>query len=268
MHDSRGANLKLGDRVLIEAEIAELQPQADPNYCNVRVNVVTPAQSNPTPMKPPGDIVLNTKMLTKVASAILTCLVLCIACGSAIAADPVKTAAERERAVKVALAVASAPNIAPMPREVQRVKKIDKLLESERFKKVDSLLHVSFTLPAAPPKARDACECADGGKCKCAPGKCECADCECKTTGSCKAVANDFTACYNAVASGKRVTLVIGDTKTKGDYHTPSLKGFTPGVYDCYKTAAGVHVMEPKTVYVASPLLYSTCPNGKCPNAR
>lgn len=66
MHDSRGASLQVGDRVLVEAEITELQPQADPNYCNVTIKAVTPDQANPTPMAPPSHMVFNTKMLTKV----------------------------------------------------------------------------------------------------------------------------------------------------------------------------------------------------------
>lgn len=65
MHDSRGARLKVGDRVLIEAEVTELQEGADPNYCNVHVKVVTPQQRDTTPMVPPG-VTINTKMLTKV----------------------------------------------------------------------------------------------------------------------------------------------------------------------------------------------------------
>lgn len=66
MHDSRGAQLKVGDRVMIEAEITELQPTADANYCNVYVNAITPDQTNPTPMTPPSHMVFNTKMLTKI----------------------------------------------------------------------------------------------------------------------------------------------------------------------------------------------------------
>lgn len=31
MHDSRGASLQVGDRVLVEAEITELQPQSEPD---------------------------------------------------------------------------------------------------------------------------------------------------------------------------------------------------------------------------------------------
>lgn len=66
MHDSRGAELKVGDRVLIEAQVTDLSPQADPNYCNVRIRVVTPDQRDKTPMAPPTIDAINTKMLTKV----------------------------------------------------------------------------------------------------------------------------------------------------------------------------------------------------------
>ena len=66
MHDSRGAQLKVGDRVLVEAEVKELQPNADANYCNVTIVVVTPDQKDPTPMSPPSWSGINTKMLTKV----------------------------------------------------------------------------------------------------------------------------------------------------------------------------------------------------------
>jgi hypothetical protein len=65
MHDSRGANLGIGDRVLVEAEVTELQPHADPNYCNVTIRVVTPDQRDVTPMVPPTISAINTKMLTK-----------------------------------------------------------------------------------------------------------------------------------------------------------------------------------------------------------
>ena len=68
MHDSRGAELKVGDRVLIEAEVKELQANGDANYCNVTVQVVTPQQANGTPMIPPSLSAINTKMLTKVGA--------------------------------------------------------------------------------------------------------------------------------------------------------------------------------------------------------
>lgn len=64
MHDSRKAPLKVGDRVLIEAEITEFSG-SDPNYCNVYVQVITPDQPDSTPMVPPS-FIANTKMLTKV----------------------------------------------------------------------------------------------------------------------------------------------------------------------------------------------------------
>lgn len=66
MHDSRGAELKVGDRVFVECEVTELQSGADPNYCNVTIKAITPDQANPTPMVPPSCMVFNTKMLTKI----------------------------------------------------------------------------------------------------------------------------------------------------------------------------------------------------------
>lgn len=74
MHDSRGAALKVGDRVLIEAEVTELQESADPNYCNVCIKVVTPAQRDTTPMVPPTLSAINTKMLTKVGLVLIAML--------------------------------------------------------------------------------------------------------------------------------------------------------------------------------------------------
>ncbi len=66
MHDSRGAELKVGDRVLIEAEVVKLN-QGDENFCCVDVKVVTPEQPTKTAvMAPPTFSALSTKMLTKV----------------------------------------------------------------------------------------------------------------------------------------------------------------------------------------------------------
>lgn len=70
MHDSRGAALKVGDRVTIEAEVTDCQ-STDNGYCNCSVKVVTPQQSNPPPMVPPSGIVLNTRMVSKVGLVVL-----------------------------------------------------------------------------------------------------------------------------------------------------------------------------------------------------
>lgn len=70
MHDSRGASLHVGDRVLIEAEVTRLYPGSDPDYCNVEVTVITPDQSSPTEMSPPSISAINTKMLTKVGPCV------------------------------------------------------------------------------------------------------------------------------------------------------------------------------------------------------
>jgi hypothetical protein len=78
MHDSRGAALKVGDRVLIEAEITELSTGGDENYCCVGIKVVTPEQPGKDKvMSPPTFSALSTKMLTKVGAALA--LLLCIA---------------------------------------------------------------------------------------------------------------------------------------------------------------------------------------------
>lgn len=70
MHDSRGTQLKVGDRVLIEAEITSLSEGADENYCCVDVQVVTPEQTGKEKvMSPPKVACMSTKMLTKVGPA-------------------------------------------------------------------------------------------------------------------------------------------------------------------------------------------------------
>lgn len=67
MHDSRGAELKVGDRVLVEAEIVNLSTGGDENYCCVDIQVVTPEQvGKDKVMQPPKFSALSTKMLTKV----------------------------------------------------------------------------------------------------------------------------------------------------------------------------------------------------------
>lgn len=68
MHDSRGAALKVGDRVLIEAQITRLNDGDDENYCCVDVVVVTPDQpGKELVMQPPSFSALSTRMLTKIA---------------------------------------------------------------------------------------------------------------------------------------------------------------------------------------------------------
>src|SRR5579864_1484764 len=66
MHDSRGAALKVGDRVMIEAEVTQVGTDPMNDYCNCTVKVITPEQTNRTPMDPPSLSAINTKMLTKV----------------------------------------------------------------------------------------------------------------------------------------------------------------------------------------------------------
>lgn len=72
MHDSRGASLKVGDRVLIEAEIIELNSGGDENFCCVGVKVVTPDQpKRELVMQAPTFSALSTKMLTKIGALLL-----------------------------------------------------------------------------------------------------------------------------------------------------------------------------------------------------
>ena len=72
MHDSRGAALKKGDRVFIEAEIVNLSTGADENFCCVDVKVITPDQPNKEKvMQPPTFGALSTKMLTKIGAAMI-----------------------------------------------------------------------------------------------------------------------------------------------------------------------------------------------------
>lgn len=74
MHDSRGASLNIGDRVLIEAEVTDLNG-GDQNYCCCGVKVVTPEQPGKEKvMSPPTFSAMSTKFLTKVGAAILLAL--------------------------------------------------------------------------------------------------------------------------------------------------------------------------------------------------
>lgn len=89
MHDSRGAALKKGDRVLIEAEITQLNEGGDENYCCVDVQVVTPDQPDKKKvMEPPLFSALSTKMLTKIGATV--CLLFAIAM-PALAQDGILT---------------------------------------------------------------------------------------------------------------------------------------------------------------------------------
>ena len=71
MHDSRGAALKVGDRVLIEAEITNLATSGDENFCVVDVQVKTPDQvGREKVMSAPEIKCMSTRMLTKIGAAI------------------------------------------------------------------------------------------------------------------------------------------------------------------------------------------------------
>ena len=66
MHDSRGASVKVGDRVLIEGEIT--QCGGDENFCCCTVRVILPDQAGKEKVMEhrPEISALSTKMLTKV----------------------------------------------------------------------------------------------------------------------------------------------------------------------------------------------------------
>lgn len=67
MHDSRGAEVKVGDHVLIEAEVVQVATGGDENYCVADVQVVTPDQPGKEKVMPPPKVTsLSTRMLTKV----------------------------------------------------------------------------------------------------------------------------------------------------------------------------------------------------------
>jgi uncharacterized protein YkwD len=68
MHDSRGAPLKVGDRVLLEGELTQVCTD-DNGYCNCNVKIVTPEQREKPPMEPPSLSAINTRMLTKIGAA-------------------------------------------------------------------------------------------------------------------------------------------------------------------------------------------------------
>ncbi len=67
-HDSRGALLKKGDRVLVEFELSD-EPSADNGYCNANCVAVVPDQKEKPPMSAPM-CVFNTRMLTKVGASL------------------------------------------------------------------------------------------------------------------------------------------------------------------------------------------------------
>lgn len=81
MHDSRGAPLKVGDRVFLEAELTSVQ-ESDNGYCNVSVTTVTPEQmqsgADSKPPMSPSSLTLNTRMLTKVGAILLLALLLAL----------------------------------------------------------------------------------------------------------------------------------------------------------------------------------------------
>jgi hypothetical protein len=75
-HDSRGAPLKKGDRVILEAVLLD-NPLDDSGYCNCKLQIVTPEQRDPPPMK--GDVLsaVNTRHLTKIGACFVLFVWLC-----------------------------------------------------------------------------------------------------------------------------------------------------------------------------------------------
>ena len=101
MHDSRGAALKVGDRVLVEAQVTALCSGDDTGFCNVTIQVVTPQQVKPPEMTPPTLSAINTRMLTKVAAVIM--LVMLFWLPAVSAADPATAKRDRDAAAVLAL---------------------------------------------------------------------------------------------------------------------------------------------------------------------
>lgn len=75
MHDSRGAPIKVGDRVLIEAKVTELNG-GDENFCCCSVEVVLPDQAGGEKVmsRRPALKAMSTKMLTKIGVAVMLLL--------------------------------------------------------------------------------------------------------------------------------------------------------------------------------------------------
>ena len=80
MHDSRGAEIKVGDKVLIEAEVTELNG-GDENFCCCTVAITLPEQSGQAGVMNhrPTVSAMSTKMLTKIGTKVITSLALLFA---------------------------------------------------------------------------------------------------------------------------------------------------------------------------------------------
>ena len=80
MHDSRGAEIKVGDKVLIEAEVIELNV-GDENFCCCTVAITLPEQSGQAGVMNhrPTISSMSTKMLTKIGTKVITSIALLFA---------------------------------------------------------------------------------------------------------------------------------------------------------------------------------------------
>lgn len=92
MHDRNGTELKKGDIVLVEAEVTELQPQADADYCNVNLRPVKAGTVNgETPMD--GGICTCTKFLTLLKRPLALIAILAVLLGTCLTAPCLAQAA-------------------------------------------------------------------------------------------------------------------------------------------------------------------------------
>ncbi len=138
-------------------------------------------------------------------------------------------------------------------------------------------------------------DCVCGDACKCAPGVCpggcpvasvkgeapghyerRCSNGKCYTVWVPDLVASPKAApvkaltydeVYAKVAKGEKVTLCVGVPAIAGAGHVETIKGWSPGVYECFKDAAGAHKMQLRSAFASggNPFLIQSCANGNCP---
>lgn len=136
---------------------------------------------------------------------------------------------------------------------------------------------------SAAPQKCSTCE-----SCKCPEGFCpkRCAVDDVRLVAS--KPKGDLDAANAAVAKGERVVLCLGVPAIDGAYSTGPIKGYTNGVYDCYRRPDGKHEMQIRSAavigaYCVNGTCYSpgivqggivqptygnpfgSCPNGQCP---
>lgn len=146
---------------------------------------------------------------------------------------------------------------------------------------LSALFALAGSAAAAPPAAKkcDTCE-----ACKCADGFCPT---RCTVTIAAVKPKGDLDAANKSVAKGEKIVLCLGVPAIDGAYVCGSIKGYTDGVYDCWKQADGKHLMQIRTAssgtYCVNGTCYSpgtiqrgivqptygnpfgSCPNGNCP---